>query len=94
MKTTLTSSLNPSTQGQAVTFAATVSSIAGPPPNGDMVTFKTGAVVLGTSPLVNGVATVTTSTLSVASHKIYATYAGDAIYASSKSLPLTQVVNK
>ena len=94
MKTTLTSSLNPSTEGQAVTFSATVSSIAGPPPNGEMVTFKTGTVVLGTSPLVNGVATLTTSTLSVASHKIYATYAGDATYALSKSLPLTQVVNK
>jgi len=94
MKTALASSSNPSVVGQPVTFTATVSSIAGPPPDGDQVTFKVGAVVLGTTTLTKGVATVTTSTLTVGQHKIFATYAGDAIYASNKSLPLTQVVTK
>jgi hypothetical protein len=55
---------------------------------------EVGAIVLGTSTLANGVATITTSTLTVGQHKIFATYAGDAIYAANKSLPLTQVVTK
>jgi len=92
MNTALGSSPNPSKVGQAVTFTATVSSIAGPPPNGEQVTFKSGIAVLGTGSLSKGVATFTTSTLPVGSHKITATYAGDVNYASSKSAILTQVV--
>ena len=94
MSTTLTSSLNPSVLGQAVTITATVSSIAGPPPNGEEVVFKQGATVLATVPLTGGVASFTTSSFTVGEHKIVATYAGDAIYTSSKSLILTQVVDK
>jgi probable HAF family extracellular repeat protein len=94
MSTTVASSLNPSVLGQAVTITATVSSIAGPPPNGEQVVFKQGATVLATVPLTAGVASFTTSTLTVGQHKIVATYAGDKIYASSKSLILTQVVSK
>ena len=94
MKTALASSQNPSILGQAVTLTASVGSIAGPPPDGEQVTFKTGTIVLGTSPLLQGSANVTISTLAVGQHKIIATYAGDAIYAASKSLTLTQVVTK
>jgi probable HAF family extracellular repeat protein len=94
MKKTLTSSQNPSKLGQAVTFTATVSSIAGPPPDGEQVTFKMGTIVLGSASLTKGMASVTTSTLTVGQHKIIAAYAGDTIYAASKSLPLTQVVTK
>jgi|HubBroStandDraft_4_1064222.scaffolds.fasta_scaffold95135_1 probable HAF family extracellular repeat protein len=94
MSTTVSSSLNPSVLGQAVTITATVTSIAGPPPNGEQVVFKQGATVLANVPLSEGVARFTTSTLTVGQHKIVATYSGDAIYASSKSLILTQVVSK
>ncbi len=94
MSTALASSPNPSTFGQTVTFTATVSSIAGPPPNGELVTFKSGTVVIGSVALNGGVATLTTSSLSIGTHKIGATYAGDSIYAASKSPLLSQVVTK
>jgi probable HAF family extracellular repeat protein len=94
MSTALASSLNPSLLGQSVTITATVTSIAGPPPNGEEVVFKQGATILATAPLTAGVASFTTTTLTVGQHKIVATYAGDAIYASSKSLVFTQVVDK
>jgi probable HAF family extracellular repeat protein len=94
MKTALTSLPNPSKSGQAVTFTGTVTSIAGPPPDGEQVSFKSGATVLGSGSLSKGVATFTTSSLAVGSHKIIAVYAGDTIYASSKSAVLTQVVTK
>ncbi len=94
MTTTVSSSLNPSQVGQSVTLSATVTSIAGTPPNGENVVFKQGTKVLATVGLTNGVASFTTSTLTAGQHKIIATYAGDAIYASSKSLVFTQVVTK
>lgn len=94
MSTTLASSQNPSKLGQDVTLTATVSSIAGPAPDGEQVVFKSGATVLASMALANGVASFTTSALTAGSHKIFAAYAGDAIYASSKSLILTQVVTK
>lgn len=86
--TTLTSSLNPSQAGQAVTFTATVT---GSSPTGT-VTFKDGATVLGTEPISGGTASFTTSSLSVAAHSITAEYGGDAINAASTSAPLTQTV--
>ncbi len=94
MNTALSSSPNPSKAGQTVTFTATVSSIAGPPPNGEQVVFKLGTTVLGNGSLANGVGTLATSALKVGSHKITATYSGDAIYASSKPAVVTQVVTK
>src|SRR5208283_1759796 len=62
--TTLSSSVNPSTYGQAVTFTAVVSSSAGAPPNGENVTFLQGTSTLGTGALNKGTATFTISTLS------------------------------
>ena len=50
----LVSSLNPSLVGQAVTFTASMSSIAGTPPNGETITFHNGSAVLGTGPLSGG----------------------------------------
>src|SRR5262245_105516 len=49
--TSLTSSPNPATGGQAVTLSATVTSAAGVPTG--TVTFRDGATVLGTATLVN-----------------------------------------
>ena len=92
--TSLASSLNPSTYGQAVTFTATVSHTASPVPTGT-VTFKDGSATLGTSTLdSSGIATLTTSTLAAASHTITAVYGGDANYLGSTSAALHQVVNK
>ena len=94
--TTLTSSLNPSVVGQAVTFTATVSitdPVPGPPTG--TVTFKDGTTTLGTGTLdASGVATFTTSTLAAGRHSIKATYNGDASFKTSTSAVLTQTVNR
>ena len=89
--TALGSSLNPSHFGQSVTFTATVTSTYGAIPDGDLVTFFDGTTTLASVPLTGGVATYTTSSLSVANHIIKATYSGDSTFASSTK-SLTQVV--
>ena len=94
--TSLASSANPSKIGQSVTFTATVARIpAGSGTATGTVTFKEGATTLGTGTLNgSGVATFTTSTLSVASHSITAEYGGDGNFNTSTSSALTQVVQK
>jgi len=88
--TVLTSSLNPSTVGQAVTFTATVS---GQSPIGT-VTFTDGGNSIGSSiGLSSGSASVTTTALIGGSHAIVASYSGDTNNQSSVSSPLTQMVN-
>ena len=90
--TTLTSSPNPSTFGQAVTFAATVTGSGGTPSG--TVTFKEGATTLGTGTLSgSGVATLTIPMLSVGSHSITAAYGGDSNFFGSTSSALNQIVN-
>ena len=78
--TTLVSSANPAALGQAVTFTATVSSSGGPPPNGELVTFRNGNTVLGTAPLVSGVASFTIGSLPLGPQGISARYPGDSEY--------------
>ena len=90
--TTLTSSLNPSALGQAVTFTATVKPATGSGTPTGMVTFNDGASVLGMGTLSGGTATFTTSGLTGGTHSITATYGGDANFASSTSPGLTQTV--
>jgi hypothetical protein len=90
--TTLTSSLNPSAVGQAVTFAATVTSSKGTPPNGEVITFYNGTSVLGTVALTSGTAAITTS-LPAGACTITASYPGDPNFAASTSPGLRQVVN-
>ncbi|MGA7648369.1 MAG: Ig-like domain repeat protein [Terriglobales bacterium] len=92
--TALTSSLNPSTESQSVTFTATVSSAVGLTPTGT-VKFVDGTTILGTLVLNGaGVATFTTSTLSVGTQSITAVYSGDANNDPSTSPVLNQVVQK
>jgi len=91
--TTLTSSPNPSTLGEPVTFTAEVTSGEGAPPDGESVSFKQGTTVLGTRPLSGGSASFTTSALKAGTHSITAVYGGDADFAGSKSKPVKQVVN-
>jgi len=92
--TTLTSSANPSTSGQSVTFTATVTSTAAGTPTGS-VTFLDNNASLGNAVALNGsaVATFNISSLSVASHPITALYNGDSTFAVSTSNTVTQVVN-
>jgi hypothetical protein len=91
--TALASSLNPSAFGQAVTFTATVTSTGSGTPTGT-VTFSDGKTSLGSSTLnSSGVATFTTSSLSVANHTITARYNGDNNFNSSTSSNLTQTVS-
>jgi hypothetical protein len=91
--TTLTSSPNPSTSGEAVTFTATVTSNIGAPPDGEPITFMKGTAVLGTETLSGGSASFTTSTLPVGTSYIKAVYGGDPNFAGSKSTAVGQAVN-
>jgi YVTN family beta-propeller protein len=86
---TLTSSPNPSAQGQAVTFTATISSPTVIPTG--PVTFTAGKTVLGTAQLSGGKAKLTISSLAVGSTKVTATYYGNSNLAKS-SASVTQTV--
>ena len=97
--TTVSSSENPSTDGDSVTFTATVTVSAGatPPTSPETVTFKDGSTTLGSGILssVNSVssqATFTTSSLTPGTHSITASYSGDSENASSASSALSQAV--
>lgn len=90
--TSLSSSQNPSTFGQAVTFTATVTASGGTPTGN--VTFRDGAAVLGTVALAGSVATLTTSALATGSHPITATYNGDASFTASTSPVVNQGVGQ
>ena len=93
--TTLSSSLNPSTYGQPVTFTAVVTSNLGAPPNGEIVTFMQGPNVRGTGTLKGGSVTFTTSTLATGgTDSMKAVYGGDSNFAGSTSNVVSQVVNK
>jgi Bacterial Ig-like domain (group 3)/Beta-propeller repeat len=92
--TALTSSPNPSTSGEAVTFTATVASSIGAPADGESVSFMKGTTVLGTGTLSGGLATFTTSTLKVGTNSVSAVYPGDTQFAGSKSGVVKQVVEK
>jgi len=87
----LQSSVNPVLPKNAVTLTATVSSGISTPTG--TVTFLDGTTALGTGPLVNGVGTLTTSTLAVGSHSITAVYPGDANFNGSTSSVYPQQVD-
>src|SRR5262249_54486968 len=76
--------------GLAVTFTATASG-AGATPTGQ-VTFYDGTTSLGTTPISNGDATLTTSTLTTGTHSITVQYGGDSNYLSSVSEPVAQTI--
>jgi len=92
--TTLTSSPNPSVYGQTVIFSTTIASSIGVPPDGETVTFKHGASVLGTGTLSGGTATLSTSTLAVGTKLVTAIYGGDTDFAASTSKAASQVIGK
>ncbi|TMM18643.1 MAG: Ig-like domain repeat protein, partial [Actinobacteria bacterium] len=92
--TIVSSSLNPSGPGDAVTFTASVGVISpgAGAPSGN-VTFLDGATTLGTGPLgVGGQATFSSSSLSPGPHSIRASYPGDPNFATSSSTAVVQTV--
>ncbi|MBI5839628.1 MAG: Ig-like domain repeat protein [Chloroflexi bacterium] len=89
--TALASSLNPSNSGNSVTFTATVTGTGTPT---GTVSFYDNGTLLGTGTLDgSGVATFTTSSLTVGAHPITAVYGGDSTFGSSTSNTVNQVVN-
>ena len=92
--TALASSLNPSTEGQKVTWTATVTTSGSTTPAGK-VNFNWGSYFHGTTTLnASGVATLTRSDLSADSYPLFAVYVGDANNGPSVSNTLTQVVTE
>lgn len=88
--TALASSPDPSTFGQNVTLTATIT------PNSatGTVTFKNNGVVLGSSSVVSGKATLSTSVLSVGAHAMAAVYSGSSTLLGSTSPSVTQTVSR
>ncbi len=91
---TVGSSQNPSPAGQLITFTATIAAAApgvGTPTG--TVTFTIDGTTVGVRPLIGGVATFSTSTLSVGAHTVAVTYGGDGNFnGSTGALPTNQVV--
>jgi hypothetical protein len=90
--TKVTTSVNPSLAGEAVTFTATVSSVDGPIPDGETVAFDDGKTQLGTGTTSGGIAKFQASSLSARKHTIHADYPGDANFKLSSGY-VVQVVN-
>jgi hypothetical protein len=88
--TAVTSSLNPSTYGQSVTFTASVT----PATATGTVTFQDGAATLGTVTLAAGKARFTTAALTAGAHSIIGVYSGDANLGGSTSPARQQTVKK
>jgi uncharacterized repeat protein (TIGR03803 family) len=92
--TTVTSSPNPSTFGQQVTITATVGPAGPPAPTGTVGFTSNGTAISGcTSVTLNsGIAECVTSSLSVGTDRIVATYSGDSNYSGSSG-SVVQIVN-
>ncbi len=90
---TLTSSANPAMINTSVVLTATVTG-TGLKPTGS-VTFSDGATVLGTQPInAAGVATFSTSTLSLGSHTLTVTYTGDTTHSPSATTTLVERIQQ
>ena len=87
---TLTSSPNPSTSKQKVTFTASIVSNGGAPTGS--LTFSNNGTSLGTARIVGGTATFSTTALPSGTDLVTATYAGDANHAAASG-SVTQTVN-
>lgn len=91
--TTVASSLNPATFGQAVTLTATVQAGSGVSVAGT-ITFLDGSLGLGTVTVANSSAQLTTSTLAPGAHTLTAVYNSNGNFAASTSSALTETVNQ
>ena len=88
--TTLTSSANPSNEGDPVELTATVWSSNGAPAG--TVTFLDGQTPLDTLPLTGGSAVLVVTTLTAGEHTLSASFTPDGLFEPSVSEPLTQTV--
>jgi hypothetical protein len=88
--TMLRSSLNPSPEGETVTFTANIYGLEETPIGN--VTFKNGDTVLGIAPLTVGSATYSVTELRAGTYPITVIYSGDYIYKPGTSPVLHQVV--
>ncbi len=88
--TAIATSISSSSYDQPVTFTATVTS-AGGTPTGSVMFYASGKS-LGSGTLVNGVATLTTSTLALGAYTITASYSGSADFSTSTSSGTSLVV--
>jgi hypothetical protein len=92
---TVSSSTNPSVFGQPVTLTSTVGSVypGQGTPTGS-VSFYSGSINLGSSPLVNGVARLTTTSLPSGNSVVTSLYSGDSTFQVSAGwLQTLQAVN-
>lgn len=90
----LTTSSSTSVADKAVTFSVTVTSNGGTP-KGNIIFMDSGKAITGSIALNNGgVATYTTSSLTVGTHLITAMYAGDSNDLGATSNTINQVVTK
>jgi len=79
-----------STAGQNVVLTATVS----PTASTGTVTFSDGVITVGSAGLISGTAMFSTSTLSIGSHSLTASYGGDTNDAPSSSQAVTETVGQ
>jgi len=84
---------NPSVARSNVHFVATITAQQGIQPTGSVTFFDNGVTPLGTEPINGNTATFDTAALTVGTHQIIASYAGDGSTAATNSAPYTQVVN-
>jgi len=91
--TAISSSVNPSTFGQAIVLTASIGAPSGVSATGT-VTFMDGSNVLGTAGVAGNAAQLAVSALATGSHSLTATYSGNANLAPSSSGALTQRVNQ
>jgi len=89
--TNLTSSSNPSTYGQTITFTATVSGTGGVPSG--VVTFSVGTSIGAVTLDPSGTAVYTTSSLPAGTTTVSAAYSGDTTFGGSTSPLVPQQVN-
>jgi hypothetical protein len=90
--TVLSSSQNPSSLNQPVTFTATLQLTSSGTPTGT-VTFYDGSTSIGTGTVSSGIAQLTISGFQIGTHAVTAVYGGDANFSGSTSAALSQVVN-
>jgi hypothetical protein len=89
--TAVASSANPTTG--PVTFTATVTPAFNAGALTDNVTFYDGTTALGTVAISNGQSMFSTSSLSLGTHSITASYSGDSNYVASTSPVLLETIN-
>jgi len=91
---TISSTPNPSTSGQLITFTAVVAATPadGATPGG-VVSFFADDTALGTASLdASGAAILSTWTLMPGKYNVKAVYSGTGVFAGSTSTPITHIV--